>query len=91
MFLISGGRCCVAPAADLDLNRSLLDPVNYLRGVDLIGVTQIGRLFDVSKQRADQLSRLDGFPKPAATLATGRVWKRADVEKWARKTGRIQP
>jgi prophage regulatory protein len=29
------------------------------------------------------------FPKPAAELTAGRVWKRADVEAWARRTGRL--
>ena len=57
--------------------------------MDLIGITEVGRILEVSKQRAYQLSQVDGFPKPAATLATGRVWKRADVERWARKAGRL--
>jgi prophage regulatory protein len=58
--------------------------------VDLIGVTEVGRVLGASKQRAHQLSQVPGFPKPATTLATGRVWRRADVERWARKAGRLK-
>jgi predicted DNA-binding transcriptional regulator AlpA len=57
--------------------------------VDLVGVREIGRMLGVSKQRADQLTHKGDFPEPAAALATGRVWERADVEAWARKTGRL--
>jgi prophage regulatory protein len=58
--------------------------------MDLVGVTEIGRMLDISKQRAHQLAAEPGFPKPAATITAGRVWKRADVEKWARKAGRLE-
>jgi predicted DNA-binding transcriptional regulator AlpA len=54
-----------------------------------MGVTEIGELLGVSRQRADQLSRTDEFPAPEAELASGRVWARAAVEKWAKATGRL--
>jgi predicted DNA-binding transcriptional regulator AlpA len=50
---------------------------------------EIGDLLGVSRQRADQLSRLEEFPEPVAVLSAGRVWRRADVEAWARETGRL--
>jgi predicted DNA-binding transcriptional regulator AlpA len=56
---------------------------------DLVGVNEIGDLLGVSRQRADQLSRLEGFPEPIGTIAAGRIWRRADVEAWARATGRL--
>jgi prophage regulatory protein len=56
---------------------------------DLVGVTEIGDLLGVSRQRAAQLSRLEGFPEPAAVLSAGRIWRRIDVEAWARATGRL--
>jgi hypothetical protein len=56
---------------------------------DLVGVTEIGALLDVSRQRADQLTRLEGFPEPVAVISAGRIWRRADVETWARATGRL--
>ncbi len=46
-------------------------------------------MFEVSRQRADQLSRTDTFPQPVVELASGRIWKREDVEAWARRTGRL--
>jgi prophage regulatory protein len=57
--------------------------------VDLVGLTEIGRMLGVTRQRAHQLASEAGFPKPAATVASGRVWKRQDVERWARKVGRL--
>ncbi len=54
----------------------------------LVGAAEIARMFGVSRQYVDQLSRRDDFPKPEVELASGRVWKREAVEKWARATGR---
>ncbi|HMJ75484.1 MAG TPA: hypothetical protein VK507_05900 [Iamia sp.] len=56
--------------------------------LDLMGTTEIAKLLGVSRQRADQLSRTDGFPDPVAEIAAGRIWLRADVEAWARESGR---
>jgi predicted DNA-binding transcriptional regulator AlpA len=56
---------------------------------DLVGVTEIGDLLGVSRQRADQLSRTEGFPEPIGAIAAGRIWRRADVEAWAKDTGRL--
>jgi prophage regulatory protein len=52
------------------------------------GVTEIGDLLGVSRQRADQLTRTERFPEPVAVLSAGRIWRRVDVEDWARATGR---
>lgn len=47
-------------------------------------------MLGVSKQRVDQLLRSDPtFPSPQAKLTAGRVWKRTDIEAWARRTGRL--
>jgi prophage regulatory protein len=56
---------------------------------DLVGVTEIGEMLGVSRQRADQLSRTEGFPEPIGTIAAGRIWRLVDVEAWARETGRL--
>ena len=37
----------------------------------------------VRRQRADQLSRTKGFPEPVIELASGRVWAKKDVVRWA--------
>jgi predicted DNA-binding transcriptional regulator AlpA len=56
-----------------------------------VGPSQIAELLGLTRQRVHQIAGLDPtFPKPAADLGAGRrVWRRADVEKWARKTGRL--
>jgi len=56
--------------------------------LQLVGVTEIGQLLGVSRQRADQLTHIAGFPPAVAVLASGRIWHRAEVEEWANSTGR---
>jgi predicted DNA-binding transcriptional regulator AlpA len=58
--------------------------------VDLVGLTEIATVLEVSRQRVDQLSRVPGFPVPVAELASGRIWLRSDIEEWARREGRIR-
>jgi predicted DNA-binding transcriptional regulator AlpA len=62
---------------------------DYLREVDLMSTVEIAELLGVTRQRVDQLSRTDQFPEPAAELAVGRVWTKADVIAWAKHTGRL--
>jgi predicted DNA-binding transcriptional regulator AlpA len=55
----------------------------------LVGTAEIAGMLSVSRQYVDRLSREDSaFPKPEVSLASGRVWKREAVEKWAKATGR---
>ena len=59
--------------------------------MDLIGLAGIQEMLGVSRARADQLARKDGFPEPAAIIdGRTRVWERTDVEQWARDTGRME-
>ncbi|MGD0984462.1 MAG: DNA-binding protein [Acidimicrobiales bacterium] len=52
---------------------------------------QVAQLLGVSRQRVHQLTEEDPtFPAPVAVLSIGRVWERADIEKWARATGRLE-
>ena len=52
-------------------------------------MAEIAQMLDVVRQYVDRLSRDDPtFPQPVATLASGRIWKRADIVKWAKATGR---
>lgn len=55
----------------------------------LVGVAEIAALLGVSRQRVHQLTKLDGFPEPEVVLTAGTVWKRDDVERWAKATGRL--
>jgi hypothetical protein len=54
-----------------------------------MGLTEIGQLLGVSRQRAGQLAASEGFPEPTVRLAAGPIWESADVERWARETGRL--
>lgn len=52
--------------------------------MNLLGIHELAELLGVSRQRADQLARHAGFPRPAAELRGGRIWKRTEVDKWIR-------
>jgi predicted DNA-binding transcriptional regulator AlpA len=55
----------------------------------IVGSAEIGRMLGgLSRQRIQQLVNRPDFPKPEAELEMGKVWKREDVEAWARATGR---
>jgi predicted DNA-binding transcriptional regulator AlpA len=54
----------------------------------LVGAAEIGRMLGVSRQRVQQLVSREGFPEPEAVLEMGKVWKRSDIEDWARSQGR---
>jgi predicted DNA-binding transcriptional regulator AlpA len=57
----------------------------------LVGSTEIAEMLGVSRQRVDQIMRTDdSFPEPEVELHAGRVWKRADIERWARRVGRLK-
>ena len=49
----------------------------------MVGVREIATMLMLRRQRADQLSRTKGFPEPLIALASGRVWAKKDVVKWA--------
>lgn len=53
-----------------------------------MGLHEIAELLGVSRQRADQLVRQQGFPKPLAELKMGRIWREGDVLKWKERSGR---
>jgi predicted DNA-binding transcriptional regulator AlpA len=54
-----------------------------------MGIAEIADLLDVSTQRVDQLARQPGFPRPVAELKAGRIWRRHEVEAWAKRGGRL--
>jgi predicted DNA-binding transcriptional regulator AlpA len=55
----------------------------------LVGAAEIGRMLGgVSRQRVQQIIKRDDFPPPDVVLDMGKVWKREDVEAWARDHGR---
>jgi predicted GIY-YIG superfamily endonuclease len=54
-----------------------------------MGTSEIRRELGVSRQRVQQLTNSADFPEPSDILAMGKVWKRGDVEVWARGHGRM--
>lgn len=51
----------------------------------IMGAAEIARFLGVTTQRASELGGQDNFPRPVAHLKAGRVWRRADVERFARE------
>src|SRR2546423_886331 len=53
---------------------------------ELVRISGVAEILDVRLRTAARLSKRDDFPKPIAEpLITGRVWRKADIEKWKRK------
>jgi predicted DNA-binding transcriptional regulator AlpA len=52
----------------------------------VVGLLEVAHLLGVPVERVDQVLREDpSFPKPVAVIGAGQIWKRRDVERWARK------
>lgn len=58
----------------------------------LVGVTEVGRMLGISKQRVSTLSKRGDFPAPLVKLVSGPVWRAGDLSRfagtWKRKAGR---
>jgi predicted DNA-binding transcriptional regulator AlpA len=58
--------------------------------LDLVGLSEIAEMLGLSRQRVHQLVDTDEtFPKTVAEINAGRIWRRSDVERWARRVGRM--
>lgn len=63
---------------------TMVVPVHHL-----VGSAEIGRMLGgLSRQRVQQLIQRDDWPEPEVVLDMGKVWKRADIEEWAKAHGR---
>jgi prophage regulatory protein len=61
---------------------------------EIAQLAEVAEILGVSRSTAARAVDRDDFPEPVDTLATGRVWRRRDIEKWARKNpprGRGRP
>jgi prophage regulatory protein len=45
-------------------------------------------MLGVSRQRAHELTQRHNFPRPVGQINRQPVWRREDVETWAKETGR---
>ena len=72
------------PAFDTDLDSRALPP--------LLGVSELGDLLGVSRQRASIVAKSPTFPRPVTILQAGPVWTepsvRRFIDEWERKPGR---
>jgi predicted DNA-binding transcriptional regulator AlpA len=50
--------------------------------IDLIDVSDVGRMLGVGRSRADTISRYRGFPGPVVVKPRVRLWQRAEVVRW---------
>lgn len=58
----------------------------------LVGAAEIGdRLGAAPRTVHAWRQRYPDFPAPVAELSAGIVWAWPDVERWARRTGRLAP
>jgi predicted DNA-binding transcriptional regulator AlpA len=54
--------------------------------VELVSRSEVARILGVTTRTVQRYTERPDFPEPIGRLATGRVWKRVDIEAWARKT-----
>ena len=51
---------------------------------ELAGLAEVAAICGVSKRSALSYTKRPDFPEPLDRLASGPVWRRADVEAWAK-------
>jgi predicted DNA-binding transcriptional regulator AlpA len=54
--------------------------------LDLVGVPEIAEMLGVSRPSVWRYLRRDDFPEPEAQVSGKRLWKRAAVQGWAKRT-----
>lgn len=57
-------------------------------GLYVVGAAEIATMLQVSRQRVQQLTAEDHFPRPLVKLIAGKVWLGREVESWAKEHGR---
>jgi hypothetical protein len=51
---------------------------------ELAGLAEVAEMLRVTKRTATNYTKRHGFPEPIDRLASGPVWRRVDVEAWAK-------
>ena len=52
---------------------------------DLLGRLEVAQMLGVTTRTVQRYTERNDFPEPVETLATGRVWRQRDIEKWAKR------
>lgn len=52
---------------------------------DLLRLSDVAEVLGVSEVHARELTERDDFPKPLRLLFSGQIWRRAEVDRWARQ------
>jgi hypothetical protein len=73
------GECLKALGLAVDLGHEEEDA----GALELAGVAEAAAILGWDKRRVATYARRGSFPEPVASLAGGRVWRRADVEAFA--------
>ncbi|MDP1794290.1 MAG: hypothetical protein Q8K63_09160 [Acidimicrobiales bacterium] len=56
---------------------------------ELVGVGEVAEILGVSRQRVHQLKAAHAdFPEPLGRLRAGYIWRKQDIVRWAKQTGR---
>jgi prophage regulatory protein len=53
---------------------------------ELASVGEIAAMLKVPRRNVERWVNRPDFPAPVATLSVGRIWRRADVKDWAKRT-----
>ena len=56
---------------------------------DLVSAAEIARRLSLTRERVRQLAATETFPTPLGRIGRSHIWRWADVERWARRTGRL--
>jgi predicted DNA-binding transcriptional regulator AlpA len=49
---------------------------------ELAGLAEVAEIFGVTKRTAWNYTQRDDFPEPVDRLASGPIWRLADIERW---------
>ena len=58
---------------------------------DLAGLSEIAAMLNVTKRTASNYTGRPDFPGPIERLEMGPVWRRVDIEEWAKKNLPLPP
>jgi predicted DNA-binding transcriptional regulator AlpA len=53
--------------------------------LDLVGLAEVAEMLKTSTRQALRWTHRDDFPEPVARLRATPVWRRSDVEQWAKQ------